>query len=301
MKTFQRKSRSKTAAVLLAVALLLASVFLVAACSADTAEDTAPAASDTDDVALSGMLTIEGSDTMVNLAQAWAEQFMDENPEVMLTIRGGGSGAGIASLINGTVDFALASRDVKEDEFAEGAAVGVDIVENTVANDGIGVIVNPAVGITDISTDDLGKIYRGEISDWSQLGGTPGSIVLLGRDTASGTYEFFLEAVVGKDNEYAQTMRNLQSNQAIVDEVRNNPAAIGYVGMGYIVDDVTVLAIDGVAATAEAVNDGSYGLARKLLMNSDGTPTGLAKAFLDWVQGAQGQSIVVDEGFVPIN
>jgi len=301
MKKFKWGSASKTAILALSVALMLTAALLVG-CGGDgngdvDVSDDADAANE----ALSGMLTIEGSDTMVNIAQAWAEQFMDENPDVMITIRGGGSGAGIASLINGTVDFSLASRDVRPSEFEDGAAVGVEIIENTTSYDGIAVIVNPESGMTEISKDDLGKVYRGEITNWSDLGGEDLDIVLLGRDSASGTFAFFQEVIVGEDDDYSQTMRNIQTNMGIVTEVQTNPGAVGYVGMGYVTDDVAVLEVDGVVGTVDAVRDGSYVLARRMLMNSDGAPTGLAAAFLDWVQGPAGQTIVEEEGFVPIN
>ena len=272
--------------------------FALSGCGNEDADDNNGAQ---DSGELSGMLTIEGSDTMVNIAQAWAEQFMDENPGVMITIRGGGSGAGIAALINGTVDFSLASRDVRPSEFEDGEAAGVEIIENTTSYDGIAVIVNPESGMTGISKDDLGKVYRGEITNWSELGGNDLEIVLLGRDSASGTFAFFQEVIVGEDNDYAQSMRNIQTNTGIVTEVQTNPGAVGYVGMGYVSDDVVVLEVDGVLGTVEAVRDGSYVLARRMLMNSDGAPTGLAASFLDWILSAEGQAIVEEEGFVPVN
>lgn len=249
---------------------------------------------------LSGTLTVEGSDTMVNLAQAWAESFMSVNPDVAITVKGGGSGTGIASLVNGTVDFANASREVKGEEVDALKAAGGELKENAVARDGIAVIVNKANKASDLTVDQLGKIFRGEITDWKDVGGSAGKIVLLGRDTSSGTYEFFLEAVVGKDKKYSKEMRNLQSSQAIVDEVKKNPAAIGYVGMGYEDPAVAVLKVEGEAATPESVISGSYKLSRALYMDSNGAPKGLAKSYLDWITGVEGQKIVSDEGFVAL-
>ena len=299
MNKFKSKGISK--ALLLAVTVVLGFGLIVLTGCGDTEEN-----GDNNDASgngneLSGMLTIEGSDTMVNIAQAWAEQFMDENQGVMITIRGGGSGAGIASLINGTVDFSLASRDVRPSEFEDGAAVGVEIIEHTTSYDGIAVVVNPGSGMTEISLDDLGKVYRGEITNWSEVGGNDIDIVLIGRDSASGTFAFFQEIVVGEDNDYSTAMRNIQTNMGIVTEVSTNPGAVGYVGMGYVTDDLVVLEVDGVLGTVENVRDGSYPLARRMLMNSDGAPTGLAAAFLEWVQGPAGQAIVEEEGFVPID
>ncbi|MCL2437976.1 MAG: PstS family phosphate ABC transporter substrate-binding protein [Coriobacteriia bacterium] len=299
MRRLNLKASLKALTLVLALVLSFSIVALVG-CNNENGDDVEVNGGDTD-AALSGMLTIEGSDTMVNIAQAWAEQFMDENPEVMITIRGGGSGAGIASLINGTVDFSLSSRDVRPSEFEDGEAAGVEIIENTTSYDGIAVIVNPESGMTDISKDNLGKVYRGEITNWSEVGGDDLEIVLLGRDSASGTFAFFQEVIVGEDEDYSQSMRNIQTNMGIVTEVQNNPGAVGYVGMGYVTDDVTVLEVDGVLGTVDAVRDGSYALARRMLMNSDGVPTGLAAAFLDWIQGPEGQAIVEEEGFVPVN
>ena len=167
----------------------------------------------------------------------------------------------------------------------------------------ISVIVNPANKVTDLTKDQLGQIYRGEITDWSKVGGAAGPIVLLGRDTSSGTYEFFKEAVVGKDKEYAKSMRNLQSNQAILSEVEKNPNAIGYVGLGYAQNagtSVARLKIDGVEDTADNVLNGSYPLSRDLYMVSNGAPADLSKAYVDWILGTAGQQIVSDQGFVPL-
>ncbi|MCL2525912.1 MAG: phosphate ABC transporter substrate-binding protein [Coriobacteriia bacterium] len=293
-------------AQLLLIALFVLGVFVltfVTGCG--NADETSSGSASTDAPAqgedLTGMLTVEGSDTMVNIAQAWAEKFMDENPGVMITIKGGGSGAGIAALINDTVDFALSSRDVKDSEFEEGEAHGVDIVENVTSYDGIAVIVNPASGMTGISLDDLGKVYRGEITNWSEVGGNDLDIVLIGRDSASGTFAFFHDEVVGADNDYSPSMRNIKTNMGIVSEVTGNPGAVGYVGMGYVTDDTVTLEIDGVYGTVDHVLDGSYPLSRRMLMLSNGQPAGIAKAFFDWIEGPAGQQIVADEGFVPVN
>ena len=280
--------------IVMCMALSLA---LLAGCGAKTgSKGNANASTD----AQSGTVTIEGSDTMVNLAQAWAEAYMKTNPQAVITVKGGGSGAGIASLINGGITFADASREAKDDEKLAVKDAGQTFTETPVARDGIAVIVNGSNSVKNLTTDQLGKIYRGEVTDWKDVGGKPGKIVLLGRDTSSGTYEFFSEAVVGKDAKYAKTMRSMQSSQAIVDEVKNNPQAIGYVGMGYEDPETVVLNIDGKAATPEAVKDGSYTLSRNLYMDSLGAPTGIAKTYLDWVLSAEGQNVVEQQGFVKL-
>lgn len=256
-------------------------------------------AGDTGD-ANTGSITVQGSDTMVNLSQAWAEAYQTANPGVSISVTGGGSGTGIASLINQTVDFANASREMKPEEVEQAKGAGVNPVENEVAKDGIVVLVNPANTVADLTIEQLGQIYRGEIVNWKDVGGADKPIVLLGRDTASGTYEYFKEEVVGKDAEYSKSMKNLQSSQAIVDEVGKNVDAIGYAGIGYEGATIKPLNVEGVTASIDTVLDGSYPLSRGLYMYSAGEPDGVKKAFLDWIMSAEGQKVVSDQGFVPL-
>ncbi|MDI6692480.1 MAG: phosphate ABC transporter substrate-binding protein [Anaerosomatales bacterium] len=282
----------------LAFALALAASVGLAGCGQKQEPAAEPTVPETP--ALSGTINIQGSDTMVNLATAWAEKFMDENPDVEVSVQGGGSGTGIAALINGTVDFANASREMKEEEIAEAKSKGIQPVEHKVAIDGIAVVVNKANPVEGLTLEQLGKIFRGEITNWKDVGGPDKPIVLLSRDSSSGTYEYFKEAVIGKDKEYAKTAKLLPSSQAIVDEVKANDAGIGYVGLGYVSDDVKVVAVDGVKASVETAKDGSYPIARYLYMYSNGEVSGLLKAYLDWVTGPEGQALVADEGFVPL-
>ncbi len=249
---------------------------------------------------LTGSLNVEGSDTMVNLSNSWAEQFMTENPGVNIAVKGGGSGNGIAALINGTADFANASREMKDEETQQAKDNGINPVETPVASDGIAVIVNPANGVKGLTMEQLGKIYRGEITNWKDVGGADQEIVLLSRDSSSGTYEYFKEVVVGEDQNYAKSAKLLPATQAIVEETKGNEAAIGYVGVGYVTGDVKVLEIDGVAASVETVLDNSYPISRKLHMYSNGDPVDAGKAFVEWILGSEGQKVVEDEGFVPL-
>ena len=281
-------------------ALLLAGTMALAGCSAEEpaseAEPTAEGAAEE----LEGSITVQGSDTLLNVATAWSESFMDENPGVDISVQGGGSGTGIAALINGTVDFANSSRGIKDEEIAEAEGKGMDIVEHSVAIDGIAVVVNPANGVSNLSLDELGRIFRGEVTNWKDVGGADAEIVLLSRDSSSGTYEYFKEAVVGEDFEYAASAKLLPSNQAIAGEVTANEAGIGYIGLGYITPDVKVVAVDDVVATVETAADGTYPISRYLYMYSDGEPEGVMAAYLDWILGAEGQQLVEDEGFVPL-
>lgn len=286
--------------VLGVLAVLLLSAIALTGCGAkDTGTTGTPTGEPTVEK-LEGTINIQGSDTMLNVGTAWSEAFMDANPGVEVSVQGGGSGTGIASLINGTVDFANASREIKDEEVTEAKANGITPVEFKVAIDGIAVIVNPANGVEALTIDQLGKIYRGEITNWKDVGGVDKKIVLLSRDSSSGTYEYFKEAVVGADAEYAQTAKLLPSTQAIVDETKANDAAIGYVGLGYVTSDVKVVAVDGVKASTETAADGSYPISRYLYMYSKGEPTDLMQAYLDWILGADGQAVVADEGFVPL-
>lgn len=279
------------------VAALAFSAIALGGCSGtNTAED--PATGE-----LTGTINVQGSDTLLNVASAWSEAFMDANTGVDISVQGGGSGTGIAALLNGTVDFANASREIKDEEIADAQGKGIDPVEHKVAIDGIAVVVNPANGVEALTLEQLGKIFRGEINNWSEVGGADLEIVLLSRDSSSGTYEYFKEAVVANEDdnaEYAASAKLLPSNQGIADEVKANEAGIGYIGLGYLTPEVKVVAIDGVKASLATAADGTYPISRYLYMYSNGEVDGVMKAYLDWILGPEGQQLVEDEGFVPV-
>ena len=290
---------SKTVA-LSVVTVLAVGAFALTGCSGAKSGDSTSTTGTPAAEALSGSISISGSDTMVNLAQAWAESFGNDNPGVMVSVKGGGSGNGIAALLNKTVDFADASRDIKEEEVTQAKANGVDPVTTVVAKDGVVIIVNTANKVTDISEENLGKVYRGEITNWKELGGADAPIVLLSRDSSSGTYGFMQDEVIGKKAKFAKSTRNLQSTQAIVDEVSKNANGIGYIGLGYENASIKPITVDGVESTVDTVLDGSYALSRPLNMISNGAPTGVAKAYVDWILSPAGQKLVADQGFVPL-
>ncbi len=282
---------------------MLAGTAALAGCSTEETTETTEEVTTEEVAELEGSITVQGSDTLLNVATAWSEAFMDENPGVDISVQGGGSGTGIAALINGTADFANASRGIKDEEITEAEANGVEPVEHKVAIDGIAVVVNPASEVEELTMEQLGAIFRGEITNWSEVGGADAAIVLLSRDSSSGTYEYFKEEVVAAENEdaeYAASAKLLPSNQAIADEVAANEAGIGYIGLGYLTDDVKVVAIDGVKASVETATDGSYPISRFLYMYSNGEVDGVMKAYLDWILGDEGQQLVEDEGFVPL-
>jgi len=287
---------SKIAALSLVTVLALGA-FALTGCGGSKTDG---ASGETPGTELSGSITVSGSDTMVNLAQAWAEEFGTENPGVMVAVKGGGSGNGIAALINKTTDFANSSRDIKEEEVTQAKSAGVDPVTTVVAKDGVVIIVNSANAVADISEDNLGKVYRGEITNWKELGGADAPIVLLSRDSSSGTYGFMQDEVIGKEGKFAKSTRNLQSTQAIVDEVSKNANSIGYIGLGYENASIKPITVDGVQSSVDTVLDGTYALSRPLNMISNGAPTGVAKAYVDWILSPAGQKLVADQGFVPL-
>lgn len=249
---------------------------------------------------LTGSLTVAGSDTMVNMAQAWADAFQTANPGVTIAVKGGGSGTGIAALINKTVDFADASREMKPEEITQAKANGVDPVATKVARDGVAIIVNTANTVDNITLDQLGKIYLGTITNWSQVGGPNKPITLVSRDPSSGTYEFMTSKAL-KGGKFAASAKLLASTQAVADEVASDPNAIGYIGVGYESTKVKVIGVDGIKASVSTVKDETYPLWRFLFMYSNGAPTGVAKSYVDWITGADGQKVVTDQGFVTLN
>jgi phosphate transport system substrate-binding protein len=253
----------------------------------------------------------KGSDTIVNLALAWAEAYQDLNPNVRISVTGGGSGTGIASLINNTVDIANASRSIKEEEIANAEVNGVEPEEHVIARDAIAVIVNPNNPVSELTLEQISAIYSGEINNWSEVGGDDLPIVRLSRETNSGTHVYFLEEVLrlgDSDSEvlFATNTLLLPSSEGIILEVSQNPNAIGYDGLGYITDDVKVLGIargygeEYIFPSVETVNSGEYAIARSLYMYTNGIPTGAMAEYLDWILSEEAQEIVRDLGFVPV-
>ena len=255
---------------------------------------------------------IKGSDTMVALGQRFAEEFMLRHPDIFVSVTGGGSGTGIAALINGTCDIAQASRKIKPEEVERAKKAGRPPTEIVVAWDGIAVIVNPKNPVDRLTLEQLSDIFQGKITDWSQI--TPqmkGKIVLLARETTSGTHVFFKERVVQLDGkrpnaEYAKSAILAGSNETIHGEVASNPNAIGYVGIGFLDDKVKAVAVaedpNGpfVKPTVETILSKQYPIARPLYNYVAGKPKGAVKQYIDFVLSPEGQAVVSDVGFVPI-
>lgn len=286
------------------IPLLVLSI-LLSACTPGTGDTSTGASSIT-------TITNVGSDTMVNLALAWAEAYQTENPSVQLSVTGGGSGSGIAALINGTVDIANASRSIKTEEQTEAQAAGFTPVESIVARDAIAIIVNPANPVQHLTLEQLSLIYRGFINNWSEVGGEDAPIVRLSRESNSGTHVYFLEQVVRLGNPNATTIfcpetLLLPSSEGIIAEVSDNPNAIGYDGLGYVTPDVKVIGVgpdpEGpfVFPSVETVNNGEYPISRDLYMYTQGEPAGEILVYINWILSPAGQQIVADLGFVPVN
>jgi phosphate transport system substrate-binding protein len=289
--------------ILLAITILML-VFLTSCGPDSSATEAASGSSAT-------YIENKGSDTIVNLALAWAEKYQAEHPEVRISVTGGGSGTGIASLINGTVDIANASRKIKDEEIAEAKANGIDPVEHIIARDAIAVIVNPENPVSKLTLKQISDIYSGKIANWSEVGGEDRPIVRLSRETNSGTHVYFLETVLRLGSKEDKTLFSmdtllLPSSEGIIAEVRQNPNAIGYDGLGYVPKDLKMIAIaeeEGgayVLPSIPTVNDKTYAIARDLYMYTDGEPTGIVKEYLDWILSEEAQQIVADLGFVPV-
>jgi len=276
----------------------------LAACSAQDQAGTAVPGAQTS-------VQNKGSDTMVNLALAWAEAYGKIRPEVQIAVTGGGSGTGIAALINGTVDMANASRAIKDEERAQAEANGVEPVEHVVAADAIAIVVHPSNPVDGLTIPELADIFAGRITNWQEVGGEDRPIVLLSRESNSGTHVFFLEEVVRQGRTDDKTLFSadtllMPSSEGISAEVRHNPNAIGYDGLGYVTADQKVVAVapaEGqpyVLPAIETVKDGSYPIARDLFIYTIGQPQGAILAYLEWIMGPEGQAIVKALGFVPL-
>ncbi len=244
-------------------------------------------------------LTLTGSTTVLPIAQLCAEKFMEQHPDVDISVRGGGSGVGIAALIDGTCDIAMASRPMKTKELKSARSKGINPVATVIARDGIAIIVHPSNPLSEITMAQLRDIYTGKISNWKDVGGKSGRIVVISRDVASGTFEVFKKLVLKGAKTRADALM-LASNKAVATTVEKTPGAIGYVGLGYVSSKVKALTVDGVKPTKKTVASGEYKLSRPLYFYTDGKPKGLAKEFIDFVLNPEGQKIVEEAGFVPV-
>ncbi len=256
--------------------------------------------------------TIEnkGSDTLVNLALAWAEEYMQTHPKVSISVTGGGSGTGIAAMINGTVSIANASREMKPEEIVAAKTNGIDPVQFVVAYDAIAVVVSPSNPVNRLTFKQISGIYTGKIKNWKEVGGENRPIVLLSRESNSGTYVYFLENVIRMGDGKSRLLFSpdtllLPSSEGISTEIRQNPNAVGYDGLGYVTEDQKVIAVSKsengpfVLPSAKTVKVRTYPIARPLYMYTAGDPAGQIKDYIEWILNG-GQTLVAKLGFVPL-
>ena len=251
---------------------------------------------------LGSTLVIKGSNTVYPVAQLWAEGFKAMNPDVEISIEGAGSSTGIKALFNGQTDIANSSRWIKASEIEQMNREGKYFIPYVVAYDGIAIIVNKSLGISNITIQQLFDIYSGKITSWNQIDSSlpKARIVPLSRDNASGTFEYFVEHVM-KGEKFAPQVQQLASTRAEVEQVMQNQYAIGYIGMGYITEEVKALTVEGVEPTVANVNAGSYPISRPLFMFVDATnglPTGVIGEFLRYALSPEGQAAVLSVGYV---
>ncbi len=249
-------------------------------------------------------ITVKGSDTMVILAQKWAEVYMKTNANANIQVTGGGSGTGISALINGATDIANASRKMKRTEMDKLKqrynTLGVEIA---CAKDGITIYLNPANKIKELSVKQLGDIFRGTITNWKEVGGPDENIKLYGRENSSGTYVFFQENVVKGD--YATNCQTLPGTAAVVNAVKKDAYGIGYGGAAYA-EGIVICKVKkdenspAYAPSAETIKNNEYPISRYLFMYLRNKPTGETKKFIDWILSSEGQKLVVDMGYFPV-
>lgn len=255
-----------------------------------------------------------GSDTMVNLAQAWAEAYHAVDPTVSVEVSGGGSGVGVSALINGTCDIANCSRKLEKEEEEKATAKygGKHPDEYLVGHDALAIYVHPSCPLNEISVEQLSELFKegGKINKWSELGVTvPGAqdeIVRVSRQNNSGTYHYFREHVVGKKNDFKKGSRDMSGSKDVVELVANTPGALGYSGLGYKTDKVKIVNVSkksgdkAIAPSIETTLDGTYPIARPMYMYTPPESPEHVKKYLNWVRSPIGQKIVVDSGYVPL-
>jgi len=281
--------------------LLMALFFLTALTGCDSGSNNqgAPA----------NALSVKGSDTMVHLVSSWAEGFMEANPATDISVTGGGSGTGIAALINGTTDICASSRAINDKEKKLAGDKGITPVEIAVARDGIVMAVHPENPLASLTMEQIRLIYTGKITNWKDVGGADKPIILLSRESSSGTFVFFQEHVLNKED-FSPSARLLAGTSALVQAVAADRGAIAYIGLGFAAEargTVKTLAVkadarsEAVAPTEESVKSGAYPVSRPLFLYTNGQAQGAAKQFIDFCLSPAGQQIVRETGYVPVS
>ena len=243
------------------------------------------------------IFTMVGSSTIQPLAEKLAEAYMAENSSVRVDVQGGGSSVGVKAAGGQTADIGMASRDVKESEFSEFP----NIVVTVIARDGIAIIANENVGVSDLSLEQIQKIFSGQIKNWSELGGADAHIIVVSREEGSGTRTAFEDMVLGEDLLMTETAILQPSNGSVRTTVSTTPDAIGYLSFGYLDESVKAISVDGVAPTEANASNGTYPVVRPLNIITYGEPSGDLKLFIDYILSDSGQAIVGDEGYIAVN
>jgi len=243
------------------------------------------------------IFTMVGSSTIQPLAEKLAEGYMAENSSVRVDVQGGGSSVGVKAAGGQTADIGMASRDFKESEFSEFP----NIVVTVIARDGIAIIANENVGVSDLSLEQIQKIFSGQIKNWSELGGADAHIIVVSREEGSGTRTAFEEMVLGEDLLMTETAILQPSNGSVRTTVSTTPDAIGYLSFGYLDESVKAISVDGVAPTEANASNGTYPVVRPLNIITYGEPSGDLKLFIDYILSDSGQTIVGDEGYIAVN
>ena len=280
---------------------LVFSLFIVIGCKRAQDGETSP------EKGVVGYITVKGSDTMVHLTSIWAEEFMKSHSNAEVSVTGGGSGTGIAALINGTTDICAASRPMMEKEKQLATEKGVHPKEFVVGKDGIAIIVHPENTVSTLTLRQLKRIFTGAVENWKEVGGKDQPILVFSRESSSGTYVFFQEHVLGKVD-YTQAARLLPGTSALVQAVSADGGSIGYVGLGFAEHGegvkTVMVAVDEqsepVLPSEETVRSGLYPIARPLYLYTKGSPSGLVKEFIDFSLSSKGQQIVKENGYVPL-
>ncbi|MGE4385480.1 MAG: phosphate ABC transporter substrate-binding protein [Endomicrobiaceae bacterium] len=256
-------------------------------------------------------MQIKGSDTIVNLVQVWAEKFVDLHKSSNIGVTGGGTGTGFAALLNDTCDIAMASRQAEEKEINLAEEKNIHYKEYIVGLDGLAVLVNKKNPVNKLTIQQLRDIFMAKITNWKEVGGEDREIVILSRESNSGTHMFFKEHVIRRNDknnkdEFSPKALLMPSSQAIFDEIYQNPNALGYAGMGFINDNIKALSIaqdnsnEYVYPNIANVMSGKYPISRPLYLYTDGEPVGIVKDFIEYTLSKEGQKIVAETDFVPI-
>lgn len=245
------------------------------------------------------VISITGSTTNLPITQAAAEVWMDEHPNDTINVSGGGSGDGIQAIMTGQAEIGNSSRPIREEEKERAQERGREIIEHRIAVDALAIVVHPENPVVELSSEEVKKIFAGEITNWKEVGGQNWEIAVYNREEGSGTRSTF-EGIVMGDKEVTTGATTQASNGSMRQAISDNPQGIGYVGLGYVDDSLKAIIYDGVDASGETAASGEYPVSRFLYMYTDGEPTGLTRDFIDFILGEDGQEIVRQQGFVKI-